>query len=357
MASFGAYESSAWHRFLRAVSRTFSLGTWFGVEVHMFWAAAVLVPLLFLRWIWPVSATGWQAAALSAIAFVGLFVIVWSHEMGHILAARRYHIRTERIALSPLGGVAHLAAPARRPRDEALIALAGPAVHLVWLAIAWPLQLLLPTGLLMVDGWTWSPLDFTLWFLVTTNLSLLLFNLLPIWALDGGRVLRAALALRVHPNRATLWATTVGLVGGGVLVVMGLVRRDLSGAVPFVIGLSCLSASLQERRAARHMLVYEEAARQPWESDPEAWKRGEDPFAARDERPAVRPATIRPRKSVQKVELAGAQELATRLAQDEALDREVDRILARLHEVGMAGLDEQEVATLRRAAERRRGAG
>lgn len=350
MAAYEEFDLRGWRRWLHALARTFPLGTWFGVPVDMYWAAAVVVPLLLLRWIGPVSATWPQAFALTAIGSVLLFTIVWTHEMGHIVAARRHRIPAHRIALSPLGGVAHLAAPARGPGQEIAIALAGPATHVLWLAIAWPLQQVVPAGLLAPAAWSWSPVDFTLWFLVTTNGALLLFNLLPIWPLDGGRTLRALLARRVHPNRATLWATQVGLVGGACLMVYGLLQRELAGALPFVIGLSCLSASLQERRAARYVPVYHHVVREPWESDPDAWRRGDDPFVgdAGASSPAA-PAARGARRS--------AARAAAAAERDAALDREVDRVLERLHEVGMHGLTGREKAVLKRAAKRRRGTG
>src|SRR5690606_32970410 len=127
-----------------------------------------------------------------------LFVVIWTHEMCHILAGWRYRIRTDLITLSPLGGVAHMNSPASTPRGELLVSLAGPAVHLAWLGVLWPLSLLLPESSLG-DGAARAAL-FVLWYLVTVNQVLLVFNLVPFFPLDGGRCLRALLAMRVHPN-------------------------------------------------------------------------------------------------------------------------------------------------------------
>src|SRR5262245_2868681 len=239
---------------LRFCTRSFAIGDFFGVHVRMYWAAAILMPLLF--WHWTYAGTAVEMFVLVAISFVGLFAIVWTHEMGHIACGWRFRIRTDLITLSPLGGLAHMNAPASTPRTELLIALAGPAVHLLWLAVFWPLQLLLPDRVLAIDGWWSGPITFAVRFFVNWNTGMLLFNLLPFFPLDGGRSLRALLAMRVHPNLATMWATMVGMIGGGLIIVLGLMRKEYESAISIAIGLSCISACLNERRMARHVLVY-----------------------------------------------------------------------------------------------------
>jgi Zn-dependent protease len=349
LSPYGSYDNSPLGRVWQVVTRTFAIGTFFGVHVRVYWAALVL-PLLFLRWTAPATASGAEAFVLAMLAFVALFVVIWSHEMGHIAAGWRCHIRTDLITLGPLGGVAHLGAPARTPRDELFITLAGPATHLVWLAVFWPLELLLPAQVLEIDGWYQCPIKFTVWFLRTTNLTLLLFNLLPIFPLDGGRVLRALLSLRVHANQATLWVGTLGIVGGTCLVLYGLWAPDLQGAIPVLIGVTCILASIQERRIARHVLIYRPQAQSfAWETDPDAWKRGGGGVAGRElHRPGwfARWRTARVQKKAQ-----------ARADADAALEREVDTILDRVHRVGMTGLSDREKAVLKRASSRRRGAG
>ena len=86
------------------------LGTFFGVHVRMYWAAAIIMPLVFWRYVG--ASTAGEGLLLTAICYFGLFAIVWSHEMGHIACGWRFRIRTDVITLSPLGGVAHMNAPA-----------------------------------------------------------------------------------------------------------------------------------------------------------------------------------------------------------------------------------------------------
>jgi len=348
VSAYRDYDNSPLMQFVRFVTRSFAVGTFFGVHVRMYWAAALLMPLLVLRWAVPVSPSFGEALLLTTAWFVGLFLVVWSHEMGHIVAGWHFRIRTDLITLSPLGGVAHMNAPASTPRGELLISLAGPAVHLLWLALFWPLQQLLPDYVLGTDGALWRVSLWTVWYLVGLNQVMLVFNLLPIFPLDGGRCLRALLAMRVHANRATMWATTVGMIGGGILVLMAFTRSELQSGVLLVIGLSCISASLNERRMAQHVLVYQHTMQDPWAVDPDAWKHGGDPQEQRARKPGWFARWRRARAE---------RKAADAAAQAELLDRQVDEILDRVHRVGMSGLSEGEKAILKRASQRRRGAG
>src|SRR5262249_15241823 len=149
------------------------------------------------------------------------------------------------------------------------------------------------------------------WFLYTTNLTLMIFNLLPIFPLDGGRVARALLSMKWHANRATMWVTAVGIAGGLVMIVLGLLRPAVAGSVGVLIGISCVGASLQERRLAAHVLIYQQYRREVWETDGDAWKYG----GMRERRPGWF-ARWRRRRAERRAR-ARAEAIA-------ALDREVD---------------------------------
>ena len=179
------------------------LGKWFGVEVN--------VHLTFLLFIGFLALTGFAAtrnagAVAGNIGFMlALFLCVLLHEFGHALAARRYGIPTKDITLLPIGGVARLERMPTDPKQELVVALAGPAVNVV-IAVA-----LLPI-IAVADMPFFERL-------LSTNLFLVAFNLIPAFPMDGGRVLRAGLALKMNYAGATRTAATIGQ---GFAVLFGL---------------------------------------------------------------------------------------------------------------------------------------
>jgi len=151
---------------------------------------------------------GFAAVVWNVTAVVALFTCVVLHELGHSLAARRFGIAVRDITLLPIGGVAQLERMPENPRQEILVALAGPVVNVVLaggltlLLVLWP----------RLATWGSSPLYGAHFIpgLRTVNLFLLAFNLLPAFPMDGGRVLRGLLAHRLSYVRATRLAATIG---------------------------------------------------------------------------------------------------------------------------------------------------
>jgi Zn-dependent protease/predicted transcriptional regulator len=148
-------------------------------------------------------------AALGGVLFIlALFASVILHELGHALTARRFGIPTRDITLLPIGGVAQLQRMPREPKQELLIALAGPGVTVALVVILY--------ALLRLTGQPVSPVEAAgrevpfLTQLMWTNVILAVFNLLPAFPMDGGRVLRAALAMRTEYANATRIAAGVG---------------------------------------------------------------------------------------------------------------------------------------------------
>ena len=182
--------------------------------------------LIFLVWIGAgYYAEGGRAAAGAGLAFtLLLFLCVLLHEFGHAMAARRYGIATQDITLLPIGGVARIARMPRNPTQELVIAAAGPLVNLV---IAAALFLFRGgadlSGILSVQS---SGPDLVSK-LLTVNLWLVLFNLIPAFPMDGGRILRAFLALRLPYARATSIAASVGQAAAFGFGFLGLLYNPM----------------------------------------------------------------------------------------------------------------------------------
>ena len=197
------------------------------------------------RWL----AVGW------CVALVGLlFTCVTLHELGHSFMARRFGVRVPRILLLPIGGMAEFDSIPRQPRQEILIALAGPAVNFAIVAILM-IFVRFPSG--------WDPENVSLTVpelfrhLVVVNLAMGLFNLVPVFPMDGGRVFRALLARKLTYVKATRIAAGVGkvLAVAGVLAMVFYFKNYLGGALfafIFVAGEIEWRAVDREDREARY---------------------------------------------------------------------------------------------------------
>jgi Zn-dependent protease/CBS domain-containing protein len=176
--------------------------------------------LLLIGWLaFGYYAEGGSPAAASRVLFIVLlFVCVVLHEFGHAFAAKAFGINTPDITLLPIGGVARLERMPEKPTQELVIALAGPMVNVVialGLFVAGGSQAFLNPPTLEGGGLISQ--------LLTINILLLLFNLLPAFPMDGGRVLRALLATRLSYARATQVAASIGQGFAFVFGFIGLI--------------------------------------------------------------------------------------------------------------------------------------
>lgn len=198
-----------------------------GIDVYVHATFFILIAWIGLS-IWQQQAD--PGAVIRGIGFiVVLFVCVVLHEFGHALTARHFGIRTRHITLLPIGGVAALERMPEDPKQELLVALAGPAVN-VMIALGLWLWLYLIDGLVGATEIAVADGPF-LARLMAINLMLAVFNLLPALPMDGGRVLRALLAMRLERGRATRIAASVGQI---LAVWMGLFGFFYSPLLMFI---------------------------------------------------------------------------------------------------------------------------
>ena len=182
------------------------LGTFAGIDVYVHATFLLLIGWIgYSYWL----QYGTIAKVVEGILFIlALFLCVVLHEYGHALTARRYGIKTRDITLYPIGGVARLERLPDKPIEELWVALMGPAVNVVIAALLF-VVLYLSGGLAQITNLTVASGSF-LMRLMLVNISLVVFNLLPAFPMDGGRVLRALLAMRMDYVRATQVAATIG---------------------------------------------------------------------------------------------------------------------------------------------------
>ena len=185
---------------------SFKLGRFLGIDVYMHVTFLLLLGFIAIANL--VAGSSLAAVAGGILSILALFGCVLLHEYGHALAARQYGIPTRDITLLPIGGVARLDRMPDKPVQELWVALAGPAVNVT-------IASLLGVWLALTGSWeSLSALSATsggfLEKLFAVNVFLVLFNMLPAFPMDGGRVLRSALAMRMDYSRATRIAAQIG---------------------------------------------------------------------------------------------------------------------------------------------------
>ena len=324
-------------RLASVFDRSWSLGRVFGTEIRLH-VTTLFLPLYALWTASRATVGGGFLLAFSLAYVVVLYALIVVHEFGHIFAARRFGLPGRRITLSPLGGLAHLESPAPSPRAEIAIALAGPATNAVWYGLALAVEFLVrPTGL---SG-------FALDVFAELNLGLMLFNLLPFFPLDGGRTFRGLMALKLHPNRATIIAANVGVVGGARVLIYGLMGGGPHGFLTAMIGMMVVTTCLQERAMARVSDGPYGRAADPWSFDDDAWRRGRSIAGDEPRSGRAGPGFFERRR----LESAEREAKATTARRAE-LEAEVDRLLDKVAtKGGLAALTTAEQNALKRASE------
>jgi stage IV sporulation protein FB len=221
----------------RRMSWSITIGRIAGSEIRIH-----LTFLIFLAWIAIAEyLSGGGDAALGSVVFVvAVFACVLLHELGHAVAARRYGISTPDITLLPIGGVARLSAIPEKPSEEIVIAVAGPLVNVV-------IALVLIGFGARVDfsslASIQNPDPGFLTRLAGVNIFLVLFNIIPAFPMDGGRVLRALLAFRLGRRQAT---TVAARIGQGIAFLFGFLGLMSGNAILVFIAIFVFIAAAGE---------------------------------------------------------------------------------------------------------------
>ena len=207
------------------------LGRFAGIDVYVH-----ATFLLLIGWVgvshW-IEHQSWGEVFNGILFILALFACVVLHEYGHALTARKYGIKTRDITLYPIGGVARLERMPEKPIEELWVALMGPAVNVV-IAAGLFAYLFLTNSLVPLNQLTVASGSF-LERLMTVNISLVLFNLIPAFPMDGGRVLRAILAMRMDYVRATQIAASIGQGMAFLLGFWGLFNNPFLLFIAFFV--------------------------------------------------------------------------------------------------------------------------
>jgi Zn-dependent protease/CBS domain-containing protein len=210
------------------------MGRYFDIKIFLHWSF-----LAFLLWIaFSNYKNGWSNIFWTLTYVISVFACITLHEFGHALVARRFNIITRDVTLYPIGGVASLEKMPEKPMQEMAVALAGPAVNV---AIAF---MLLPfvnvteiwqedlSKMKDINAETFIPTLFTV------NIILVLFNLIPAFPMDGGRIVRALLSIKLSRSKATRIAATLGQIFAVLLILEGFSGNPMLIIIGFFVFLS-----------------------------------------------------------------------------------------------------------------------
>ena len=208
-----------------------NLGSISGIKIKIHWTFFFLIAWIVFD---ELKRGGSSESILFNIAFVlAVFLCVVLHELGHALTAKRFGVKTEKITLLPIGGMASFDKIPESPKQEFLIVIAGPLVNVV---IAILLYFIIPVKELFNQSFTdaygiFASFSFQnfLFFLFIVNVGLVIFNMIPAFPMDGGRLLRALLAMKINRAKATQIASGIGQFIAVVFLLIGLLYN------PFLI--------------------------------------------------------------------------------------------------------------------------
>ncbi|SDI29760.1 site-2 protease family protein [Winogradskyella thalassocola] len=229
-----------------------SLGQVSGIKIRVHWT-------FFLLMAWVIFAELTQGGNLESILFnitfvLAVFLCVVLHELGHAFMANHYNIKTEKITLLPIGGMASFEKLPGSPKQELLIAIAGPLINVI---IAIILFFIVPVKDFMQLNFTETfevlvryNIQSFLFFLFIANVGLVVFNSIPAFPMDGGRILRALLAIKIGRVKATKIASNLGLIIAVLFFLIGLLYNPFLVFIALFIFLGAFGENLMVQQMA-----------------------------------------------------------------------------------------------------------
>ena len=199
-----------------------------GIGIFTHWTFLVMLAGLFAFYIYQGLSV---VAALTGVALITtVFGCVVLHELGHAFMARHYGIPTLDITMYPIGGVARLTRMPSKPKEEFMIAIAGPAVNVAIAGVLFVVNEIIGTNVSLFEAMNTQAnvLGLLMWI----NLGLVVFNMMPAFPMDGGRVFRAALATQMEYRVATHIAALAGQAVAVVFAIYGIMNGMWT--LPFV---------------------------------------------------------------------------------------------------------------------------
>ena len=236
----------------------FKIGRAFGIDLKVHWSFFLLPAILGV--IVYQSTQSVLNTAISIGIVVALFVCVLLHELGHSVVAQRLGVEVQDITMLPIGGLARMKAIPEKPSDEVKIAVAGPLVNVVLAPIFFGAALILGVDLTSFSNPLFGDVNSVgevMFYLGLLNVVLAVFNMIPAFPMDGGRVLRGILSSRFGAVRATDISSTVGQMFAVAAFILGLFYNPVLAliAVFIFLGASGESQMVRQRETMRGLSV------------------------------------------------------------------------------------------------------
>ena len=312
------------------------VGQIFGIEIHIAYSLYIIMGIFILQ------STG--AGIYGIISMLMLPVCVLAHELGHSLASKRFGVRVNRIVLHMLGGAAEIGSLIPGPRAEIIISIMGPAVSLIIAAVSYYLLLLTIN----------TPAALLFYYLMYMNGFLAIFNLLPVFPMDGGRIALAIAMLLKGPEKALKLVKPLSIAGVVILCAYGLLQiagGNQSGIMLILIGVLVYFQGNQELQARMYAARYS-SLNDSWRNSYTSAPHKDATFTRKSKAKPAKPKqdSILESWKKKRQEARAAKNNKRRTE----LDDRVDEVLKKVKKEGIANLTPGEKAILQSAGKKYR---